>query len=144
MPVSRLRRNVHSHDDDRLTVGCPECIRATRAAEEVARWEQAPLRTVTWTCSYDGGRSEEDPASLSFSLTLRVPDDATPDEVDERYAGQTGEAFALALPDSVPMDATTWACESMEVESVKIGPLVVADPPAPSEPSLFGPWGTVS
>jgi hypothetical protein len=98
---------------------------------------------VTWTCSYDGGRSEEDPSSLSFSLTVRVPDDATSDEVDERYAGQTGEAFALALPDSVPMDATTWACETMEVESVKIGPLVVAEVPAPSEPSLFGPWGTV-
>jgi hypothetical protein len=145
MPASRLHRNVHSHDDDRLTVGCPECIRATRAAEEVARWEQAPLRTVTWQCTYDGGTPTVigETSILSFSLTVRVPDDATPDEVDEHYAGQAGEAFALALPDSVPMDATTWACETMEVESVKIGPPIVAEVPAVSEPSLFGPWGAV-
>ena len=74
---------------------------------------------------------------------MRVPDDATPDEVDEHYAGQTGEAFALALPDSVPMALTEHACLTMEVESVKIGPLVEADTPPVSEPSLFGPWGAV-
>lgn len=142
MNVHRLR-SKHSHTDDRLTVGCPECIRVTREAEEVARWEQAPLRKVTWTCSYDGQPFDEvgPPASLSFDLTVRVPDDATPAEVDEHYAGDTGEAFVLALPESVPMDLTDHACLTMEVESVKIGPPIVDPAPPASEPSLFGPWG---
>lgn len=142
MNVHQLRsKNSHSHPDDRLTVGCPTCIRVTREAEEVARWEQAPLRKVTWTCSYDGQPFVGPPSSLSFELTVRVPDDATPDEVDEHYAGNTGEAFALALPESVPMALTDHACLTMEVESVKIGPPII-DPVQPvSVPSLFGPWG---
>jgi hypothetical protein len=139
MNVARLR-NLHSHDDDRLTVGCPECIRATRAAEEVARWEQAPLRTVTWTFSYDNQDGET--SSLVVELVVEVPDDATSIEIDERHAHLTGSAFLAALPDSLPGSWTDHACSTMEVESVKIGALLEAETPTVSEPSLFGPWGT--
>jgi len=132
-------RSFHTHPLGRLHVGCPECIRETRAAEQVARWEQAPLRKVTWKCSYvtDNERAGA-PEVLSFTLTVRVPDDATSDEVDEHWAGLTGEAFVLALPDTVPMDATNIAAEFMEVESVTIGPIVDPERAAPvAHPSLF-------
>ena len=129
----------HDRDDDRLTVGCPECIRLTREAEETARWEQAPLRRVKWTCSYCLPDSDDagPPESLSFELTVRVPADATPSEVDHHHAGVTGEAFVMALPDSVAIDDTTYACETMEVESVKIGQLVDTTPPVVPQVSLF-------
>jgi hypothetical protein len=132
-------RSFHTHELGRLHVGCPECIRETRAAEQVARWEQAPLRKVTWKCSYvTDNENAGAPEMLSFTLTVRVPDDATPDEVDEHWAGLTGEAFVLALPDTVPMDATGFVLEMMEVESVTIGPIVDPERVAPiDQPSLF-------
>ena len=136
-----VARSFHTHELGRLTVGCPECIRETRAAEDAARWDEAPLRRVTWKCTYNV--PVEDPAgppeSLSFTLDVKVPADATPDEVNEHWAGLTGEAFVLALPDTVDMDHTTYAAETMDVESVTIGP--VLDQPAPvllDQPSLFG------
>jgi hypothetical protein len=131
----------HTHEDDRLTVGCPECIRTTRAAEKVARWEQAPLRHVTWTCSYYGSRElarEGMSSELSFTLQVNVPVDADVWELDEHYAEWTGEAFVMSLPDSVSMDDTSYACETFDVSKVDVGELVVLPlPVGVPQPELF-------
>lgn len=125
---------AHTHDDDdRITFGCPGCI----ARAEQARIDNAPLRRVTWHCSYydptENGYSTQH--ELSFTLDVRVPDGWGPDKVDEQYAGLTGEAFVLALPDDIPMNLTDHAAEFMEVERVVIGDLVdtVDGAPAQSE-----------
>jgi len=59
------------------------------------RWTSAPLRSVTWRVEYvvDGAQR-----SQAFTLSRRVPDDATPFEVDDHYAGDTGPGFVEALP----------------------------------------------
>jgi hypothetical protein len=75
---------------------------------------------VTWTCRYEG---EDETETLTFARKLKVPIDVKDEwEVDDHYASLTGEAFVMALPDSVDMDMTDWAAETMEVVSVKIGP----------------------
>lgn len=109
----------HSHVDvDRLTFGCPGCVERA----EQARIDNAPLRRVTWRCTY------LDPAGgvrdVSFTREVKVPDGWTPAQVDELHAGLTGEAFVMALPDDIPMEDTVRALESMEVERVSIGDLV--------------------
>lgn len=125
---------AHTHDDDRITFGCPGCI----ARAEQARIDNAPLRRVTWHCDYvlpDDDEPAGPPRSLSFTLEVKVPDGWGADKVDEHYAGRTGEAFAMALPDSVPMNDTAYACESMEVIGVQIGN-IVADAPVPQTEQL--------
>jgi hypothetical protein len=136
-----MARSFHTHELGGLVIGCPACIEQTRAAEQAARWEQAPVRKVTWTCTYNTpGEDPSGPASeVSFTREVRVPDDATPDEVDEHWASITGEAFVLALPDTVPMDHTDMAADTMDVAKVTIGPIVTADPVtvAAPQPGLF-------
>lgn len=118
----------HTHNDGRITFGCPGCI----ALAEQARLDNAPLRLCVWHCDY----MTPDPAdqdlrifrSLTFALKVRVPDGWTGDQVDRQYAGLTGEAFALALPDDVPTEHTDWACETMEVTKVVIGEIVLDAP----------------
>lgn len=111
----------HDHDEPtRLTFGCPACV---ERAEE-ARWANAPVRRCRWHCTYDLPDETDGGYELTFTLDVRVPDGADPWKVDDRYAGVTGEAFVLALPDSVPMDYTGYAMETMEVERVDIGPIV--------------------
>lgn len=122
---------AHTHDDDRITFGCPGCI----ARAEQARVDNAPIRHVTWHCSYSvpTGKGYEQQHTLSFMLAVRVPDGWGPDKVDERYASMTGEAFVLALPSEIPMEHTDVACERMEIDRVVIGDLVDQADPTPAQ-----------
>lgn len=123
----------HSHPDtDRLTFGCDGCV--LRADRE--RWERAPLRRTHWTCVVPNCFAEEgDDGELvvKFTLDARVPDGTTPDELELRL--DWGEAFVMALPDSVPMDATTEALEFAEMRSVRVEDIPAEKAP---QPSLFG------
>ncbi len=136
-----MARSFHTHTLGRLVIGCPACIEQTRAAEEVARWDLAPVRNVTWKCTYTvpGEDVSGPPSELSFTLNVKVPDDASPDEVDNHWAGLTGEAFVLALPDTVSMDYTDLAADSMDVASVTIGATIPEPTTAPCtpHPALF-------
>jgi len=110
---------THNHSDiDRLTFGCQGCIDLA----EVARWANAPIRHCTWRCNFTyAGRDYRQ----SFALDVRVPDGVTWQQIDEKYIDLAGEAFVMALPeDVVPMDGTVKACESMDVHSVVVGPIV--------------------
>jgi len=118
----------HTHTDGRITFGCPGCI----ALAEQARIDNAPLRLCVWHCRYMAPDADGDDRSihtLTFARKVRVPDGWTGDQVDTHYLDVAGEAFALALPDSVPMEFTSWACETMEVTKVVIGDLVLDEAP---------------
>lgn len=108
----------HTHADDRATIGCPACIDATRAAEEAARWSEAPLRRCTVHACYAYSNH------LSFDIEVAVPTGATTIELEYEYADIIGEQFVLALPDTVAMECTCWALESMEVVRIDVGPLI--------------------
>ena len=126
---------AHAHAAVRVTIGCSACIDEVRAAEETARWATAPRRRVTWLCSYVG---VNDVRTLEFSMIVRVPTDADAAAVDAHYAGFTGEQFALALPDTVPVEFTDRACTTMEVALVTLGALIPdVMSVASTEPSLF-------
>lgn len=103
----------HDHTEPGLFAGCPRCIADARHAEEEARWAEAPLRLVRWRATYFE-HYEGEKRFLTFDRWLRVPDDATPAQVDNRYAPITGEAFILALPDSVDMSSTDFAVETSD------------------------------
>ena len=122
----------HTHPDDRIVIACPACVADVRQAEAEARWEQAPVRRVTWTFTYLTWDNEND-QTLSFTRDVKVPDGANKWEVDDRYVGMTGEAFVMALPDTVPMDSTTYAAETCELEDVTIGPISVTDNQTPTD-----------
>lgn len=119
----------HTHDDGRPTFGCPACIVDVRAAEAEARWTTAPLRTVTFECSFFVGLGE-----VKLTLELEVPADATPSEIQDFHADLIGEAFLMALPDDVDIDLTDMACETMEIEHMTIGALV--EPPTTADPGM--------
>ena len=131
---------MHDHNDDQLTVGCPACIAETRAREEAARWAEAPVRFVTVVCGYelrdlDGVDWDE---NVRFTIEVGCPPDASTWEIDEQYADVVGEAFVMALPDSVPMKHTDHACSTMDVESITIGDVVPSlTEPVADHPSLF-------
>lgn len=103
----------HDHPAGELWISCAACSAEARTAEELARWHDAPLRLVRWRATYFADY-EGEKRFLSFDRWLRVPDDATPAEVDEHYASVTGEAFFLALPDDVAMDRTDLAVETSD------------------------------
>lgn len=128
---------MHDHlDAARLVVSCPACIATVRAMEEAARWATAPVREVTWKCSY---RALREDWLVSFACEVGVPDDLSDVwELDEQYADVVGEAFVMALPDSIPMDETEHAMVTMEVESITVGRVVSSDAMMPDDqPSLF-------
>lgn len=112
-------------EHERLTFGCQGCI----ARAEQARIDNAPERWCTWHVKYSIGDGID--RTLSFTKSVRVPDGWTWVQVDEHYAGLTGEAFVMALPDDVPIEGTDRAMFSMEVDRVVIGELV--HPPAKIE-----------
>lgn len=115
----------HTHDDDRITFGCPGCI---HLAEE-ARIAIAPKRLCVWHCRYTTGHADE-LATITFARKVRVPDGWTGDQVDQRYLDIAGEAFVLALPEDLTKDAVLWALDTMEVTKVVIGDIVL-DPVEP-------------
>jgi hypothetical protein len=127
---------AHDHDDPGvLTFGCKGCL----ARLEAARIEGAPVRAVTWHCSYNAFGDNDNTASartLQFTLNVKVPEHWGADRVESEYAGLTGEAFVMALPDDVSMDSTDYAVETMDVERITIGAII--DTTAPMEqPSLL-------
>ena len=110
----------HTHDDDRLTFGCPACIFAV----ERDRIDNAPLRHTKWLCSYRYV-PEGEPASIGASVTVdmvcRVPAGWDSDQIVTEYDCDLGELFVMALPDNVPHFETEYACSTMNVERVTIG-----------------------
>jgi hypothetical protein len=116
----------HDHEDiTQVVIGCRACIERVRAQEEVERWAQAPVHSVEFVCSYDVDPRSGEPARLSFTLELGIPTDAKQIEIETEYAADIGDAFLMALPfDSVPIQLTDWACETMEVDKITIGPVV--------------------
>lgn len=131
---------THTHADDKLVFGCPGCIANARALEETARWETAPRRRCTWHCRYlvHNERGDVEEHTLEFSIVVRVPADATTDEIDDHYIDDTGEEFVFGLPDSIPMAATEEAMCTMSVEKITVGAIVPdVEQPAPVAPSLF-------
>jgi hypothetical protein len=137
----------HTHPDTGvLTAACPACIARVADDQRAALIAEAPLRRCTWNCAYSlPGDDEEDDCcrpvrTLSFQFVARVPAGWTGWDVDDEYAGRTGEAFALALPDTVPPEWTDYACIHMDVLGVAIGSIVPdldAAPPVDDHPSLF-------
>ena len=133
----------HTHDDDRLTIGCPTCATNVAADQYAALLAASPLRNVTWYCTYntpsDDGWDDDDTHILSFTRQVRVPHGWHEWQVDDEYMDRTGAAFVDALPDSVPPNMTEYACTTMNVERVAIGS-VIPEPDRPLDavdPSLF-------
>ena len=123
----------HTHDDDRLTIGCPTCATNVAADQRAALLAASPLRNVTWHCTYDtpyGDGGDDDTHILSFTRQVRVPHGWHEWQVDDEYTTLTGAAFIDALPDSVPPELTEYACTTMNVERVAIGSVV----PEPDRP----------
>jgi len=124
----------HTHDDDRLTIGCPACATNVAADQRAALLAASPLRNVTWYCDYnlpsDDGWDDDDTHILSFTRQVRVPHGWHEWQVDDEYMDRTGAAFVDALPDSVPIKLTEYACTTMNVERVAIGSVI----PEPDRP----------
>lgn len=131
---------LHPHDGV-LVAGCAECVTVVKRAQREAEINAAPLRRCTWTCSYElPGDDEECGTSPSLRVTLdvRVPAGWTGWDVDDEYSHLTGDPFLMALPSSVLMEWTDYACQSMEVTNVAIGAIVPEPKQAPADvPSLF-------
>jgi hypothetical protein len=128
--------NAHEHDDpNELVIGCRACIDVARMDQLLAEVDAAPLRRCRWTCKYFIGA---DTHRLTFDRDVRVPTGWDGWRVDDYYAGLTGEAFVMALPESVTIHDTDKAVETMEVVSVTIGAIVPDAATADKQPSLFG------
>lgn len=124
----------HDHpDEERLTFGCAGCVERA----ELARWANAPVRRCTFHCTYDVFNVESG-RPLTFTLDVRVPEGVDGWTVDTQYADFVGEKFVMSLPDDVPMNETSWAMETMEVERVDIGPVVRTVTPMVAQLDLFG------
>lgn len=67
----------HSHDDDKVTIGCPACIELVRTSEQCARWDEAPLRQVTWHCTYQTSES-----NVVIGPLVKVPQTETERQPD--------------------------------------------------------------
>lgn len=134
---------MHTHPlPEELHQGCPACIARVRADQLAAEVAAAPIRRVTWTCIY---ATPGDPGQVvTFTKDLRVPAGWDGWRVDEHYGHLTGEWFVLALPSSVELEDTGYACETMEVASVSIGAIIPDPAPAPAvdQPDLFGGWAS--
>lgn len=127
----------HIHADDRVTVACPGCITEVRAAEKAARWAEAPVRTCTVRASYNVGSDVE---HLMFDVEVGVPVGATWREIEAEYAAVIGEAFVMALPETVDLDDTVVALETMEFDLIDVGAIIPDTDPAAvvdPAPSLF-------
>ena len=67
---------------------------------------------------------DDDVRTLTFDRVVRVPPGRDGWWCDEQYAEQTGDAFLAALPASVVMADTDYACLTMGVRSVAVGNIV--------------------
>jgi hypothetical protein len=138
--VAREKPAPHPHNGV-LVVGCPDCIAVVKRDQREAAIDAAPLRLCTWTCHYALPGDDEEcgpPRVLRFDLEVRVPAGWTGWDVDEEYGSLSGDAFVFALPDSVLLEWTDYACTTMEVHNVSIGTIVAEPKPAPvAMPSLF-------
>ena len=125
-----------------LVAGCVDCVAVVKRDQREAEINAAPLRRCTWTCSYQlPGDDEQECGSertLRLTLDVRVPAGWTGWDVDDEYSHLTGDPFLMALPSSVLMEWTDYACQSMDVANVVIGAIVPEPKRAPVEmPSLF-------
>jgi hypothetical protein len=130
----------HDHDDGGLHAGCVACVARVKRDQAEARWNDAPKRRVRFVCTYNLYDAAGVPFAdvLEFARPLQVPADATPDEIEERYADVMDEGFWLALPDTVRLDDPETMAAFVMVEVV-VGGIIpdVAAPAEPPAPSLF-------
>jgi hypothetical protein len=132
----------HTHDDARLTFGCPACAAAVIDDQAAAELAAAPTRRCTWHCRYLATTTGDDNAiaTLTFTLDVKVPPGRTGSQVDDQYCGLAGERFMLTLPDTLTDEAVHAAIETMEVVRVSIGatlPDTIDGPVEPASVPLF-------
>lgn len=127
----------HTHPDtSALTFGCSGCIERVQRDQKTSAWRDAPYRRCTWRFNLTD-RYGERGEWLSFTLDVRVPQGAEGWEVDEWYAGDTGEAIERACKKAGIDDdeAIFKACHTIKCS---IGPIVSApEQPVVDEPTLF-------
>lgn len=116
----------HDHLGNHLTAGCPACI----AHVEAERWRTAPRRVVTWTWTVGAGDGKT--RYVKSVATVRVPDGATPDEVDEAYMGES----VTGIPDA-DSEAVAIEVSHGQYPRVEIGALVDVPVDAGEQGSLL-------
>lgn len=119
---------VHTHTDSQLTVGCPACIERRHQDQKIARWADAPLRRCTWKFTAGGDH-------YTFDLVVRVPAGATPWEVDEEWAEETGPEISNAIGAQETGDLFFSACRT--IRCTDIGPIVTPATILDDHPTLF-------
>ncbi len=117
--------STHTHDDNRLTIGCPACLAVVRTEQEHLRWADAPRRRTHW--AYVGSRTKD---SGTFTVVLPVPLGASSDDVTMHYQDHSAViegTFGFRFDESDP----SWWCTGVGAEV----PDVTA--PAMDHPTLF-------
>ena len=133
----------HDHDDpDVLTAGCAACHARVKQDQEEALVAESPLRRVTWRFMYrlPGDDGEDVTRHLSAQSVVRCPPGWDIFRLENWHTSVVGNAVLMALPSSVDMAWTDFACMTMSVTGGDIGEVVVPDvAEAPEEPppSLF-------
>lgn len=121
--------HFHDHPEGELVIGCLACIDVVKYDQYKASWREAPVRTCKWRFVGEQGGDW-----LTFTLDVRVPAGAEPDEVDEYYMEATGPEITIAMTEAGFTDdqcAEAFYCACLTVECVDIGPVVPEPDPAP-------------